>query len=79
MTTLLAPPTPRPPLSEGDKKRGRMCVVLLTLELIGIWWDLRCPFDIQNADMTDNAEKKRYRGHGNSADKQDDTKLRFML
>lgn len=34
--------------------------------------DLHCPFDLQNADMTDNAKKERNQGHVNSADKQDD-------
>lgn len=29
--------------------------------------------------MTDNAEKERYPGHGNNADRQDDSKLRFIL
>jgi len=52
--------------------------VFLTLELTGIWWDLLCPFDIQKADMTDNAEKVRYPGHRNSTDKEDDTTLRFI-
>lgn len=54
-------------------------VVLLTLEFIGICWDLSGPLDVQNADMTDNAEKERYPGHGNNADRQNDSKLRFIL